>query len=479
MSEESAERKHSDLLSADALNAAFQAQSALLEKFISMARSPDEPEVIKTMLRKTIEISIELTGAQLGSLILLDSKGAVVDSILARGEISPELSSELVESVLKKGLAGWVMHHRKIGLVDDTDMDDRWLILPNQPYSARSALALPIISGEMQLAILTLMHSTPGHFTQGIVDLMKITANQIALALDNAYLFDNLNESCKSCGIAQKKIEAYSRTLDRELDKCRKIQQIFLPKQLPSLSGWQIEEFFFPATRVSGDFYDAFMLPGGYCGLAIGDVCDKGVGSALFMALYRSLIRIFSGQAQLSRSMVDMQSQTVGGPPDASSIRSYSQVEAMRAVSLTNDYIAQDNEMCMFATLFFAVLDPENGKLIYINGGHETAFVIDRSGVKERLSPTGPAVGVIPQAEFRFEQIQLQPGEILFTYTDGVSDARSINKERFTRKRLITFLSQPVATASELMERIGTNLFAHIGKAPQEDDITMLTLQCQ
>ena len=479
MSEESAERKHSDLLSADALNAAFQAQSALLEKFISMARSPDEPEVIKTMLRKTIEISIELTGAQLGSLILLDSKGAVVDSILARGEISPELSSELVESVLKKGLAGWVMHHRKIGLVDDTDMDDRWLILPNQPYSARSALALPIISGEMQLAILTLMHSTPGHFTQGIVDLMKITANQIALALDNAYLFDNLNESFKSCGIAQKKIETYSRTLDRELDKCRKIQQIFLPKQLPSLSGWQIEEFFFPATRVSGDFYDAFMLPGGYCGLAIGDVCDKGVGSALFMALYRSLIRIFSGQAQLSRSMVDMQSQTVGGPPDASSIRSYSQVEAMRAVSLTNDYIAQDNEMCMFATLFFAVLDPENGKLIYINGGHETAFVIDRSGVKERLSPTGPAVGVIPQAEFRFEQIQLQPGEILFTYTDGVSDARSINKERFTRKRLITFLSQPVATASELMERIGTNLFAHIGKAPQEDDITMLTLQCQ
>ena len=477
MSEESAERKHSDLLSADALNAAFQAQSALLEKFISMARSPDEPEVIKTMLRKTIEISIELTGAQLGSLILLDSKGAVVDSILARGEISPELSSELVESVLKKGLAGWVMHHRKIGLVDDTDMDDRWLILPNQPYSARSALALPIISGEMQLAILTLMHSTPGHFTQGIVDLMKITANQIALALDNAYLFDNLNESFKSCGIAQKKIEAYSRTLDRELDKCRKIQQIFLPKQLPSLSGWQIEEFFFPATRVSGDFYDAFMLPGGYCGLAIGDVCDKGVGSALFMALYRSLIRIFSGQAQLSRSMVDMQSQTVGGPPDASSIRSYSQVEAMRAVSLTNDYIAQDNEMCMFATLFFAVLDPENGKLIYINGGHETAFVIDRSGVKKRLSPTGPAVGVIPQAKFEFKQVQLQPGEILFTYTDGVSDARSINEERFTRKRLISFLSQPVATASELMERIGTSLFAHIGKAPQEDDITMLTLQ--
>ena len=477
MSEELAGRKNSGLLSADALRAAFQAQSALLEKFISMARSSDEPDVIKTMLRKTIEISIELTGAELGSLILLDSKGAVVDSILARGEVSPRLNSDLVESVLKKGLAGWVMHHRKIGLVNDTKMDERWLILRNQPYTARSALALPIISGEMQLGILTLMHSMPGHFTQEIVELIKISVNQIALALDNAYLFDRLNESFKSLGKAQKKIETYFRTLDLELNKCRRIQQNFLPRQLPSLSGWHIQEFFFPARWVSGDFYDAFMLPDGYCGLAIGDVCDKGVGSALFMALYRSLIRIFSGQAKLSRSLVDTQSQMVGGNSDSSSIRHYSPVEAMRTVALTNDYIAQNNEMCMFATLFFAVLDPENGKLIYINAGHETAFVLDRSGIKEKLLHTGPAVGLIPQAKFEFKQVRLQPGEILFTYTDGVRDARSINKERFTRKRLISFLSQPVASASELMEKIGTNLFAHIGKAPQEDDITMLTIQ--
>ena len=479
MSEDAAVRKHSGLLSDDALRAAFQAQSALLEKFISMARSPEEPEFINTMLRKTIEISIELTGAELGSLILLDSEGDVVDSILARGEISPELNAEVIEAVLRKGLAGWVMRHRKIGLVNDTKLDDRWLTFYDQPYTAGSALALPIIGREMQLGILTLMHSLPGHFSPEIVELMKITVNQIALALDNAYLFDNLNESIKSLGKAQKTIEAYSRTLDRELEKCRLIQRNFLPKRLPRLPGWQIEEFFFPARRVSGDFYDAFMLPNGYCGLVIGDVCDKGAGSALFMALYRSLIRVFSGQAKLSRSMVDPQSQTVGGPPDTSTIRKYSQIEAMRTVALTNDYIAQNNEMCMFATLFFAVLDPEDGKLIYINGGHETAFVLDHNGIKEKLLHTGPAVGLIPQAKFEFKQIQLQPGEILFTYTDGIRDARSITKERFTRQRLITYLSQPVATASELMERIGTNLFYHIGKAPQADDITMLTLQRQ
>jgi sigma-B regulation protein RsbU (phosphoserine phosphatase) len=165
--------------------AAFQAQSALFEKFISIARSPGESEVIKVMLRETIEISTNQSGAELGSLILVDSDGVVADSILSRSEISPELSSELIESVLKNGLAGWVMCHRKIGLVDDTKKDDRWLHFPDQPYTAGSALALPIISGEILFGILTLIHSTPDHFTQDIVELMKITANQVALVLEN------------------------------------------------------------------------------------------------------------------------------------------------------------------------------------------------------------------------------------------------------------------------------------------------------
>jgi sigma-B regulation protein RsbU (phosphoserine phosphatase) len=140
----------------------------LFKKFISAAKSPDEAEVINTLLRRTIEISTELTGAELGSLILLDSEGVVIDSILSRGEISPELSSELIESVFEKGLAGWVKRQRKIGLINDTENDERWLILPDQPYTARSALALPIISGKMLLGILTLMHSLPGHFKQEI-----------------------------------------------------------------------------------------------------------------------------------------------------------------------------------------------------------------------------------------------------------------------------------------------------------------------
>ncbi len=456
---------------------AFQAQSALIEKFISMVKSPDEPVAIQTMLRKTIEIAIDLTGAELGSLIVLDRDGKVADSILCRGEISPELSSELIHTVLEEGLAGWVMQHREIGLVNDTKKDDRWLTFNDQPYSARSALAIPIVSGEMHLGILTLMHSTANHFASEIVDLMKITASQVALVLENANLFATLNESYKSLQDARNQIEVYSRALDLEMEKCRKIQRQFLPRELPGLEDWQIEYFFFPANRVSGDFYDAFILPGGFIGFNVGDVCDKGVGSALFMALFRSLIRIFSGQARLGRSPINKKSQIVGGLPDSQSIRKYNQVDAMRAIALTNDYIAQNNGMDMFATLFFGVLDPDNGTLLYINGGHEPVYIIESNGIKERLLRTGPALGVIPHAEFEYKQIQLEPGDILFAYTDGVTDARSTAGERFNRKRLNTLLSEPATTAFELMQRIGTSIFNQIGKAPQADDITMLALQ--
>jgi sigma-B regulation protein RsbU (phosphoserine phosphatase) len=468
----------SDVLSANEVLAAYQAQSMLLEKFISMTRSLDEPEVIKTMLRETINISIELTGAELGSLILLDSDGLVVDNILSRGDTSPELSYMLIQSVLEKGLAGWVMRHRKIGLVEDTEKDDRWLILPDQPYKARAALALPIFSDDMLLGVLTLIHSKADYFTAKIVELINIAAKQVALILENVYFFNNLNDSLQSLGKANKKIEAYSQALDREFEKCRQIQMDFLPQQLPQLENWDIEEFFFPANRVAGDFYDAFRLPGGYIGWVVGDVCDKGVGSALFMALFRSLIRIFAGQAQLGRSLIDTNSQTVGGALKARSVRNYDQLDAIRAVALTNDYIAREhNEMCMFATLFFGVLAPKSGSLIYVNGGHETACVIDQNGIRERLLPTGPAVGLHPQAKFKYEKVRLKPGDILFSCTDGVIDARSPGEDRFTRKRLNALLSRPASSAFELLERICTNLFSHIGRAPQEDDITMLTLQ--
>jgi len=108
----------------------------------------------------------------------------------------------------------------------------------------------------------------------------------------------------------------------------------------------------------------------------------------------------------------------------------------------------------MFATLFFGVLDLKSGRLVYINGGHEAVSVIDQNGVRERLVPAGPAVGLLPEAKFEYKEVRLLPGEILFAYTDGVIDALSPGKERFTKRRLFSLLSQPAASARNSRQRL-------------------------
>jgi sigma-B regulation protein RsbU (phosphoserine phosphatase) len=149
----------------------------------------------------------------------------------------------------------------------------------------------------------------------------------------------------------------------------------------------------------------------------------------------------------------------------------------MRTVALTNDYIAKNNEMDMFATLFFGVLDPREGSLVYISGGHEPVFVIDQNGIKERLMQTGPLVGWTPEAQFEYRECWLKPGDILFSYTDGIVDARSSDGKRFTEERLVELFSQPVTDVSDFMRMVESALFAYIGSEPLEDDITILALQ--
>ncbi len=436
---------------------AFKAQIKLLEKFVSLARSPGKDKMLIKILQKTLEVFAGLTGAEKGSLFLLDRKGVVIESILTRSDTTPEQRSKLIGRVLDKGLAGWVRRHREVGLIVDTKEDDRWLDLPDQPYTVRSALAVPILRDEKLLGLLTLLHAQTGHFSEETAELMKMIAGQIAIALENARLYAKLSN--------------YSKALNAELEKGKKIQREFLPADIPRIPGWDINTCFHPARQVSGDFYDVFMLPGNYVGLVIADVCDKGVGSALYMALFRSLIRVFSGQISLGGWSVTKSKQDNKSTLEADVVR------MLQAVALTNDYISEEHSQeAMFATLFFGVLNPASGDLFFINGGHEPPCIIGPSGIKQTLKAKGPVVGVITGAEFEIQQAQLEYGDSLIGYTDGVTEALSPQKTFFTKDRFLTLIEAPVASASELIERIKTDLFRHIDNAPQFDDITMLAV---
>ena len=437
--------------------AAFQAQSKLLENFVSLARSTGTEEKLISILQQTLEVFVGLTGAEKGSLFLLDRNGAVIESILTRADATPEQRSQLIGRVLDKGLAGWVRRHRQIGLIEDTQTDDRWLDLPDQPYTVRSALAVPILRDEKLLGLLTLLHARTGHFSQETADLMEMTAVQIGIALENARLYA--------------KLENYSQALNAELEKGKKIQRDFLPNKIPQVPGWEIETSFYPARQVSGDFYDAFMLPGNYIGLVIADVCDKGVGSALYMALFRSLMRVFSGQISLEGWSAGQSAPTEKSTVEVDIFR------MLQAVPLTNDYISLEHgHETMFATLFFGILNPVTGDIAYINGGHEPLYIIGRSGIKETLKAAGPVVGIITGAKFKIQRSQLEPGDILIGYTDGVTEALSPRQTLYSKEKFRALLEVRASSAIELIERIQTDLFDHIDNAPQFDDITMIAV---
>ena len=250
--------------------------------------------------------------------------------------------------------------------------------------------------------------------------------------------------------------QRYAKSLERELEIGREIQLGFLPETLPSTAGWELRAHFRPARQVAGDFYDAFALDDGRIVLVLADVCGKGVGAALFMALFRSLLRALAGPEFTGAATTrDGLCATVQG---------------------TNDYIARTHDRAnMFATAFVAVLDPASGALEYINAGHEPPAVLGVGGaLRARLAPTGPALGLMPDLEFSVATDCLAAGETLFAFTDGVTDARDPGDEAFGEERLMALLQSGDAQTAALLERVDTALSAHIDSASQFDDIAML-----
>jgi serine phosphatase RsbU (regulator of sigma subunit) len=253
----------------------------------------------------------------------------------------------------------------------------------------------------------------------------------------------------------------WAESMERELEIGRQIQRSFLPDELPHPPGWEIAARFSPARQVAGDFYDAFSLQSGaQIGFVVADVCDKGVGAALFMALFRSLLRASAEQAF----------GDAVGSPIADRI--------LGIVSATNDYIARTHGRAnMFATVFFGVLDPATGALSWVNAGHEPPVLFGESGVETRLAPTGPALGMMPAMKFEVRESRLGPGETLLAFTDGVTEARSAAGELFGEERLLALLRETPGTAAILLDSIERAVEAHASGAERSDDVTLLAVR--
>ena len=239
--------------------------------------------------------------------------------------------------------------------------------------------------------------------------------------------------------------------LSRELDVARDMQASVLPRSFPATDRYKTHGLMIPAKEVGGDFYDFFTLGEDKLGVAIGDVSGKGIPAALFMMACRTLLR--------SRALE-------GGAPD-------------QCLGYVNDVLSEDNENCMFVTLFYGVLDTASGVFNYCNGGHNPPRVVHGDGEVAALPTTRDvALGVLPGHGFNHDSLQLQAEDTLFLYTDGVTEAEGPGSEEFGEERLDHLLARiDQADCAEVTSRVLDHVREFAGENPQSDDITCVALR--
>ena len=269
---------------------------------------------------------------------------------------------------------------------------------------------------------------------------------------------------------------------ERELEIAREIQSSFLVKDYPQPEGWEIATYIRPARQVSGDFYDVFPITASkQIALIMADVCDKGVGAAMYMAIFRSLFRAYSDQQYILRWAgvpTANQEESLTGAFRRDALLASGAPSLKNAIDLTNNYIATHHSKSnMFATVFFGLLDPASGELLYINAGHEAGFAISGNTLKQRLEPTGPAVGMLPDMEFKLGQLKFARGDSLLLYTDGVTDALSPAEEQFAEQRLLQAATSPAPSAQARIQNVMNALDQHISNREQYDDVTLLAVE--
>lgn len=438
--------------------ASRQARShALLEVSRSITSSLD----LQTVLEKVLDEVVRLTNAARGYLVLLDADGGL--GVRVARNLDPKTVEGEGFAYSTSVMAEVIRSDRSI-VTSDAREDHRFAHQNSVTlFRLTSIMASPLrIRGRVIGVLYVDNPAVAGQFTPEDLELLEAFAAQAAIAIQNARLFGQTDEALKArvrelealhaeLAVARDQALMGLEAIEREMKVGRLIQAEFLPDELPTVPGWELGARFLPARHLSGDFYDVFPLPGGLLALVIADVCDKGVGAALLMALVRGLLRIHAARTG---------------------------ADALEIVRLTNDFIAEHHaRSTMFTTAFFGILDPRSGEIRYVNCGHESPLLVRAGGALARLETTGPVIGASREVEFEQGRARLEVGDTLIAFTDGVIDALDEAEQQFGEERFFTLVRRPAAPVAELLVEVEAALRAHIAEAAQADDVTLLALR--
>jgi serine phosphatase RsbU (regulator of sigma subunit) len=412
-----------------------------LKALLDVSKAISSESRLDDLLQVIMDKATEVIDADRSSLFLFDE---------SRDELSSKIAQKLgkikeIRFPVGVGIAGEVAKSRKVINIKDAYADPRFNpdFDKKTGYHTTSILCLPMISinGNLVGVIQVLNKKGGGAFDKRDESLLEAFAAHAAVALERARL-----------------TEAYveKQRIDEALKLARDIQMSILPKRFPPFPERDEFEIFAaiePAKEVGGDFYDFFFVDRDNLCFCIGDVSGKGIPAALFMAVTKTLIK-----AKTSKGMY----------PD-------------EILSCVNKELCVDNDASMFVTIFCGILNTRTGEILYCNGGHNPPYIFTKSrGVEILGSKTGMALGVYEEAKHTTRTVTLAPGDSIFLYTDGVTEAMDINGNFYTDERLKKFLeNQKIIDIEERLRTTLNDLKIFASGAPQADDITLMEIKYQ
>jgi phosphoserine phosphatase RsbU/P len=409
------------------------------------------------LLIKIMETTSRIMNAEASSVILVDRAKEELFFDLALGAKGDEVRE--IRLKIGEGIAGWVAQTGQSVKIDDTAQDERWSskVAKRVDYPTRNMLCVPLVSKGAIIGVLQVLNKREGvHFSERDLLLLESIASPTAVSLENAMLYDALEQSMH----ALKTTTAAKERMESELRIASDIQMGFLPRSSLLVGGGDARSglgamaaeamaVIRPAREVGGDFYDYFRIDEDRLFFALGDVSDKGIPAALFMAVTMTLLK---GK------------MTPGLTPG----------ELLTAV---NRELYKDDST-MFATIFCGLLHVKTGQLLYSDGGHCTPYIVRAAGAVEPLKGRkGLPLGVMEDMLYADNETVLEPGDRIVLYTDGITEAEDREQRQYGNSRLQELLTggQNSHTAN-LLERLIEDVDRFTDSAVQYDDIAVLTV---
>ena len=410
------------------LKRAVQELSVLNELASDIGASLDSEHIMSTIIRR----SLRSVRAEQGVISLVDrDSGDEMKTLVRTAALSDDEHSFHLES----SLLGWVHLNKRPLIVNDPKNDARFRGVVWES-TIRSVLCVPLLIKSELTGVLTVYNKIDEDgFTEGDQRLLAIVAAQSAQVVDNARLYEE---------------EQAFRRVQEELALAADIQLALLPDSAPEVVGYDIAGATIPAQQVGGDYFDFVCEDPDAIAFCVGDVSGKGLTASLLMANLQATVR--------SQALM--------------------QLSPAECLTLANRLLSKSTDPDKFATLFYGVLDTQLHRITYANAGHFPPLVVPSDGKPSFLGSGGIVLGFIDPAEYEESALDLQPGDVLVVYSDGITEAVNADDDQFEEERLAAVVAEHSnARAASIVERIMEAVRTHAGECEQSDDMTVIVVK--